>query len=69
MTENPKLDRRWFLKATLVAGGTLVFGVHLPIVSRAEERFGFEPPLADFRPNAFIKIAPSGKVTVVVGQA
>jgi len=69
MTENPKLARRWFLKATLVAGGTLVFGVHLPIVSRAEERFGIEPPLADFHPNAFIKIAPSGKVTVVVGQA
>jgi isoquinoline 1-oxidoreductase beta subunit len=69
MTENPKLDRRWFLKATLVAGGTLVFGVHLPIISRAEERFGIEPPLADFHPNAFIKIAPSGKVAVVVGQA
>ena len=45
MTENPKLDRRWFLKTTLVAGGTLVFGMHLPIVSRAEERFGIKPPL------------------------
>lgn len=70
MTAKTELDRRSFLKATLVAGGSLVFGLHLPSKSRAEERFGIaEPAVAAFQPNAFIKIAPDGKVTVSVGQS
>ena len=64
-----ELDRRSFLKASLVAGGALVFGLHLPSKSRAEERFGALERAADFLPNAFIKIAPDGKVTVMVGQS
>ncbi len=70
MTPKTELDRRSFLKATLVAGGTLVLGVSLPIRTRAEERFNLpSEPAADFKPNAFIKISPDGKVTVVIGQA
>mgnify|MGYP003390015769 FL=1 len=71
MTPKTELDRRSFLKATLIAGGALVIGTNLPFASRAEERFNLMPaePAADFQPNAFIKIAPDGKVTVVVGQA
>lgn len=70
MTPKTGLDRRSFLKATLLTGGALVIGTDLPYTSRAEERFGIEAePAVDFRPNAFIKIAPDGKVTVVVGQA
>ena len=70
MTPKAELDRRSFLKATLVAGGVLVFGISMPVRSRAEEKFNIEPtPVAEFQPNAFIKIAPDGKVTVVVGQA
>ena len=70
MTVKTEMDRRSFIKATLVAGGTLVFGVSLPTLSKAEERFGMTAePVADFQPNAFIKIAPDGKVTVVVGQS
>ena len=70
MTVNKDIDRRSFLKATLVAGGALVFGVSLPTRSRAEERFNLPAePVADFQPNAFIKIAPDGRVTIVVGQA
>ena len=70
MTVKPDLDRRSFLKATLVAGGAVVFGLHLPTRSRAEERFNIEAtPAADFQPNAFIKIAPDGKVTITVGQS
>lgn len=70
MTPKTGLDRRSFLKATLLAGGTLLVGTSLPFSSRAEERFGITPePASDFHPNAFIKIAPDGKVTVVVGQA
>lgn len=70
MTVKAELDRRSFLKATLTAGGTLMFGLHLPTRSRAEERFGINETTApDFQPNAFIKIAPDGKATIVVGQA
>lgn len=70
MTAKNELDRRSFLKATLVAGGSLLFGFSLPTKSRAEERFD-QPtePLAFIQPNAFIKIDNSGKVTVSVGQA
>lgn len=70
MTPKLELDRRSFLKATMVAGGALVFGISIPVRSRAEEMLGIAAaPVADFQPNAFIKIAPSGKVTIVVGQA
>jgi Aerobic-type carbon monoxide dehydrogenase, large subunit CoxL/CutL homologs len=71
MTPKTELDRRSFLKATLIAGGALVIGTSLPFASRAEERFNMisAEPAADFHPNAFIKIAPDGKVTVVIGQA
>ncbi|MBL8183008.1 MAG: xanthine dehydrogenase family protein molybdopterin-binding subunit [Blastocatellia bacterium] len=70
MTPKAEFDRRSFLKATLVAGGALVFGISMPTLTRAEEKLGIPvEPAADFHPNAFIKIAPDGKVTVVVGQA
>ncbi len=70
MTAKAELGRRSFLKATLAAGGALLISTSLPFKSRAEERFDLAAePAADFHPNAFIKIAPDGKVTVVVGQA
>ena len=70
MVEKTEMDRRSFLKATIVAGGALVIGAALPIRSRAEERFNIPAePAANFQPNAFIRIAPDGKVTITVGQA
>ena len=70
MTEKTEIDRRSFLKATIVAGGALVIGASLPFRSRAEERFNLPvEPAANFQPNAFIRIAPDGKVTITVGQA
>ena len=70
MGENTDLDRRSFLKATIVAGGALVIGASLPLRSRAEERFNLPAePAQNFQPNAFIRIAPDGKVTITVGQA
>ena len=69
MTQKTELNRRSFLKATLVAGGAVVFGISMPVRSRAEERLGLAlDPSADFQPNAFIRIAKDGKVTVTVGQ-
>ncbi len=70
MTNETNMDRRAFLKASIVAGGALMIGINLPITTRAEERLGLAPaPAADFTPNAFIRIARDGKVTVTVGQA
>ncbi len=70
MTEKTEIDRRSFLKATIVAGGALVISASLPFRSRAEERFNLPAePAANFQPNAFIRIAPDGKVTITVGQA
>ncbi|NOT46814.1 MAG: xanthine dehydrogenase family protein molybdopterin-binding subunit, partial [Acidobacteria bacterium] len=65
------IDRRSFIKATLIAGGALLIESAFPVRSRAEERFGIaavQPPAA-FQPNAFIRLAPDGRVTVIVGQA
>ncbi len=63
------IDRRSFLKASLTAGGALLVTFSMPNGSRASEKFAIEPALPDFQPNAFIRIAKDGKVTVIVGQA
>lgn len=70
MTAKTDIDRRSFLKASIVAGGAAVFGFNLPLGTRAAERLGVTAePAAAFQPNAFIKIAKDGKVTVTVGQS
>jgi len=70
MTEKLELDRRSFLKASIIAGGALLLGFNLPTKSRAEEKFNQAADLqTGFQPNSFLKIAKDGKVTVVVGQA
>ena len=69
MKTKQELDRRSFLKASIVAGGALMIGFNLESGARAAERYGAElEPAGDFQPNAFIKIAKDGKVTVTVGQ-
>jgi len=70
MTEKAELNRRSFLKASIIAGGTLLLGFNLPTKSRAEERFNVPNDLqTEFHPNSFLKIAKDGKITVIVGQA
>ena len=69
MTAKNELDRRSFLKASIVAGGALLVSSRLPFVSRAEERFGIGAATEMFQPNAFIRIATDGRVTIIVGQA
>lgn len=70
MSARNEINRRSFLKASIVAGGTLLFSFNLPTKSQAGERFNI-PSAAqtDFQPNAFLKIGKDGKVTVIVGQA
>lgn len=70
MTSKLELNRRSFLKASIVAGGALLVSGSFPAATRMEERFGVAAADAEmFQPNAFIRIEVTGKVTVTVGQA
>ncbi|MFM9090857.1 MAG: twin-arginine translocation signal domain-containing protein, partial [Verrucomicrobiota bacterium] len=54
------VNRREFLKLTGLAGG----GLALAFQIRAA-RGGAAPAGGDFRPNAFVRVAPTGAVTIV----
>ena len=56
------LTRRGFLQAGLAVGGALVVGFHLPAA------FGAQAEKPAFSPNAFIRIDPHGKVTLIMPQ-
>jgi isoquinoline 1-oxidoreductase beta subunit len=56
------LTRRGFLQAGLAVGGTLVVGFHLPLAH------GVQAGKSVFAPNAFIRIDPHGKVTLIMPQ-
>ncbi|MGH9859412.1 MAG: molybdopterin cofactor-binding domain-containing protein, partial [Candidatus Acidiferrales bacterium] len=60
--------RREFMKKSALASAGLVIGFHLP---EAWPRDVGQTPAtaAPFAPNAFVRIAPSGRVTVMVGKA
>ena len=60
---NTNLDRRDFLKVSTVAGAGLMLGFYLP-----SKENGLTPT-SDFAPNAFIKIEPSGTVTIAVAKS
>jgi isoquinoline 1-oxidoreductase beta subunit len=65
-TSIPRTDaavtRRGFLQAGLAVGGTLVVGFHLPLAR------GAQPGKSVFAPNAFIRIDPHGKITLIMPQ-
>jgi isoquinoline 1-oxidoreductase beta subunit len=54
-------SRRDFLKTSALAGGGLLIGFTLPGASR------FALAASEFKPNAFIRIAPDNRVTVICG--
>src|SRR6266446_5904821 len=61
------LSRRNFLKASALAGGGLILGVHLPGVARsAEAQQRGAPP---FPLNAFVRIGKDDTVTVIVNHS
>src|SRR6185369_5381230 len=70
MNGKTEIDRRSFLKASIIAGGSLLLSFSLPAKLRAVERFNIPAaaPAPDFQPNAFFRIAPNGQVTVIVAQ-
>jgi isoquinoline 1-oxidoreductase beta subunit len=59
-----QLDRRSFLKITSITGGGFALGLYAPILApKAEAQFG--GPRPDLSPWAFIKIAPTGVITIM----
>ena len=66
----PVVDRRSFLKLSALAGGGLVLGFYLKSTGRALGAAAGNAPAGagDFTPNAFIRIAPNGIVTLVSKQ-
>ncbi|MEC9342092.1 MAG: twin-arginine translocation signal domain-containing protein, partial [Pseudomonadota bacterium] len=70
-------SRRQFLKAGGAAGGGLLVALQLPLVGctgeeqqpTAELEGGDKPAPEQFRPNAFVRIAPSGDVILTVHKS
>jgi isoquinoline 1-oxidoreductase beta subunit len=67
MTHDMRVDRRQFLRVTALAGGGLLLGTFLDTAGAAELLAAGTPtsPAGEFTPNAFIRIAPDGSVTIV----
>src|SRR5688500_3517257 len=59
------VSRRQFLRVTGIAGGGMLLATYIPFLDRASTAYGAEPALADFTPNAFIRITPTGAVTIM----
>src|SRR5258708_13135486 len=55
-----ELSRRTVLKAGLASGGGFVLSMHMPMLAADAAA-----PI-DFAPNAFIRIAPSGQITLTM---
>src|ERR1700709_2476122 len=62
------IARRDFLKFSALAGGGLVLGFYLRPTSAAGAGKVKPAPGGEIKPNAFIRIAPSGVVTLVSKQ-
>ena len=58
------LDRRDFLRVTGIAGGGLLIGTSLQFRARDAEGSAIADA-ADFAPNAFIRIAADGTITII----
>jgi len=63
----PLLHRRAFLRASAAAGGGLLIAFRWPAAARAAA--SAVGAAEDFVPNAFVRIATDGRVTVIVNKA
>jgi isoquinoline 1-oxidoreductase beta subunit len=67
MSNTASTTRRDFLKGSAAATGALVIGFTLPISSRFAQAAAAASAASGFTPNAFLRIAADGRVTVVCG--
>jgi isoquinoline 1-oxidoreductase beta subunit len=64
-TKTP-VDRRQFLRVSAVAGGGVLLATYIePFANASQKLAGAAAPAADFMPNAFIRIAPDGIITII----
>jgi len=64
-TKTP-VDRRQFLRVSAVAGGGVLLATYIePFANASAKLAGAGAPAADFMPNAFIRIAPDGIITII----
>ena len=64
-TKTP-VDRRQFLRVSALAGGGVLLATYIEPFANASARLaGAATPVADFMPNAFIRIAPDGIITII----
>jgi isoquinoline 1-oxidoreductase beta subunit len=66
---SPAATRRQFLKLTAVSAGGLALGVRLASPRAAGTKAAAGTAAPDFRPNAWVRIDPSGKVFLTVGKS
>jgi len=66
---NDTPTRRSLLKFGLVAGGGLILGLRLPSVARGATPDPAPDPNAAFAPNAFVRIATDGTITLILPHA
>lgn len=63
----PKLNRRGFLRVSSVAAGGLLVSLYLDFPSFAQEG-GQAPPKKVYPPDAFVNIRPDGKIVIQVNR-
>jgi isoquinoline 1-oxidoreductase subunit beta len=60
------VDRRQFLRVSALAGGGVLLATYIEPFANAGARLsGAAKPTADFQPNAFIRIAADGTITII----
>ncbi len=67
MSAATAVSRREFLKTGAAATGSLVIALHFSTLAPSEAALA--APASEFVPNAFVKIAADGAVTVIIGKS